>query len=219
MAVAERQRERMSWIATGPFRMGSEDFYPEEAPVREVAVQGFWMDEHAVTAADYRRFVRETGYVTVAERPLDPKDYPAADPELLVPGSLVFRKTAGPVPLDDHRNWWEYVPGASWRRPGGPGRRSTAATGTRSCRSPTRTRRPTQPGRERSSRPKPSGSTRRAAGSTAPHLPGATSTSRTEHQPRTPGKGSSPGRTSRRTDSGARIRSGASRRTATGSTT
>src|SRR5829696_7242490 len=121
MAVAERQQERMSWIATGPFRMGSEDFYPEEAPVREVAVQGFWMDEHAVTAADYRRFVRETGYVTVAERPLDPKDYPAADPELLVPGSLVFRKTAGPVPLDDHRNWWEYVPGASWRRPGGPG--------------------------------------------------------------------------------------------------
>src|SRR5215218_10196831 len=121
MAVAERQRERMSWIATGPFRMGSEDFYPEEAPVREVAVQGFWMDEHAVTAADYRRFVRETGYVTVAERPLDPADYPEADRDLLVPGSLVFRKTAGPVPLDDHRNWWEYVPGASWRRPGGPG--------------------------------------------------------------------------------------------------
>jgi formylglycine-generating enzyme len=123
MAVvdAERQQERMSWIPAGTFRMGSEDFYPEEAPVREVTVEGFWMDEHAVTAADYRRFVRETGYVTVAERPLDSKDYPDADPELLVPGSLVFRKTTGPVSLNDHRNWWEYVPGASWKRPGGPG--------------------------------------------------------------------------------------------------
>ena len=79
------------------------------------------MDEHAVTAADFRRFVRETGYVTVAERPLDPADYPDADPELLVPGGLVFRQTAGPVPLNDFRNWWEYVPGAYWKRPGGPG--------------------------------------------------------------------------------------------------
>ncbi|HEX2496967.1 MAG TPA: SUMF1/EgtB/PvdO family nonheme iron enzyme, partial [Gaiellaceae bacterium] len=62
MAVAERQQERMSWIPAGTFRMGSEDFYPEEAPVRDVEVEGFWMDEHAVIAADYRRFVRETGY-------------------------------------------------------------------------------------------------------------------------------------------------------------
>ncbi len=108
-------------IPAGAFRMGSEDFYPEEAPVREVAVDEFWIDEHAVTAAEFRRFVRQTGYVTVAERPLDPADYPDADPELLVPGALVFRGTAEPVPLDDVRVWWEYVPGASWRRPGGPG--------------------------------------------------------------------------------------------------
>ena len=101
--------------------MGSEDFYPEERPVREMRVDGFWMDEHPVTAAEFRRFVRETGYVTVAERPPDASDYPDADPDLLVPGSLVFRKTSGPVPLDDVRNWWEYVPGACWRRPGGPG--------------------------------------------------------------------------------------------------
>ena len=89
--------------------------------MHHVAVDGFWMDEHAVTAADFRRFVRETGYVTVAERPLDPDDYPDADPELLVPGSLVFGKTRGPVNLDDFRNWWAYVPGASWKRPGGAG--------------------------------------------------------------------------------------------------
>ena len=111
----------MSWIPGGEFLMGSEEFYPEERPSRRVAVDGFWMDEHPVTASDFRRFARETKYVTVAERPLDPADYPDADPELLVPGSLVFHKTAGPVPLDDVRHWWDYVPGAYWKRPGGPG--------------------------------------------------------------------------------------------------
>jgi formylglycine-generating enzyme len=111
----------MAWIEAGVFQMGSEDFYPEERPVREARVDGFWVDEHPVTAAEFRRFVRATHYVTLAERPPDPSDYPDADPDLLVPGSLVFRKTNGPVPLDDVRNWWEYVPGACWRRPGGPG--------------------------------------------------------------------------------------------------
>jgi formylglycine-generating enzyme required for sulfatase activity len=111
----------MAWIPGGAFLMGSEEFYPEERPVREVRVEEFWMDEHPVTAGEFRRFVRETGYVTVAERPPDASDYPDADLDLLVPGSLVFRKTSGPVPLDDVRNWWQYVPGASWRRPGGPG--------------------------------------------------------------------------------------------------
>ena len=111
----------MKWIDAGEFAMGSDAFYPEERPVHRVEVDGFWMDEHAVTAADFRRFVRDTGYVTVAERPLDPDDYPDADPELLVPGSLVFHKSSGPVSLDDFRNWWSYVPGASWKRPGGPG--------------------------------------------------------------------------------------------------
>jgi formylglycine-generating enzyme len=118
---AKSDRTGMAWIPGGAFAMGSEDFYPEERPVRRVAVDGFWMDERPVTAAEFRRFVRETGYLTVAERPLDPDLYPDADPDLLVPGSLVFRRTAGPVDLDDHRNWWEYVPGAYWKRPGGKG--------------------------------------------------------------------------------------------------
>src|SRR5678815_3178392 len=83
----------MTWIPGGEFSMGSEDFYPEERPVHRVTVDGFWMDEHPVTAADFRRFVRDTGYTTVAERPLDPADYPDAEQELLVPGSLVFRNT------------------------------------------------------------------------------------------------------------------------------
>jgi sulfatase modifying factor 1 len=120
LAAADTARD-MVWIAGGTFRMGSEDFYPEEAPVREVEVDGFWMDAHPVTAAEYRCFVRETGYVTLAERPLNPDDYPDADPALLVPGALVFRKTVGPVPLDDVRNWWEYMPGAYWKKPGGRG--------------------------------------------------------------------------------------------------
>ena len=111
----------MTWIPGGKFSMGSEDFYPEERPVRHVSVEGFWMDERPVTAAEFRRFVRETKYVTLAERPLPGEDYPDADPDLLVPGSLVFRKSTGPVALDDYRNWWEYVPGAYWKRPAGPG--------------------------------------------------------------------------------------------------
>ena len=115
------KREGMAWIPGATFAMGSEDFYPEERPVHHVHVDGFWMDESPVTAADFRRFVRETKHVTVAERPLDPEEYPDADPALLVPGSLVFRGPAGPVDLDDYRNWWEYVAGAFWKRPGGKG--------------------------------------------------------------------------------------------------
>ncbi|GAA4837576.1 formylglycine-generating enzyme family protein [Kitasatospora terrestris] len=108
-------------IPGGSFLMGSDDFYPEERPVHRVSVDGFWMDEHPVTVAAFRRFVKATGYVTVAERPPDPGDYPGADPADLVPGALVFRRTSGPVDLDDWRRWWSYAPGASWRRPYGEG--------------------------------------------------------------------------------------------------
>jgi formylglycine-generating enzyme required for sulfatase activity len=101
--------------------MGADDFYPEEQPVRRVDVAGFWIDVHPVTVAEFRSFVKATGYVTVAERPPEPADYPEADPALLVPGSLVFQPTRGPVDLRDHRAWWAYVPGASWRRPEGFG--------------------------------------------------------------------------------------------------
>ena len=105
----------------GTFRMGSDRFYPEERPVREASVDGFWIDRHPVTVAEFRRFVKATGYVTWAERPPEPDAYPDADPKLLVPGSLVFRKTDGPVDLRDFRNWWDWTPGADWRHPEGPG--------------------------------------------------------------------------------------------------
>ncbi|WP_372517951.1 formylglycine-generating enzyme family protein [Solirubrobacter phytolaccae] len=111
----------MVWIAGGTFRMGDERFYPEEQPVRSVSVDGFWIDAAPVTVASFRRFVRATGHVTTAERPPDAAAYPDADPALLVPGSLVFQRSRGPVPLDDHTRWWAYVPGACWHEPEGRG--------------------------------------------------------------------------------------------------
>jgi sulfatase modifying factor 1 len=112
----------MVWVPGGTFLMGSElADYPEEGPTHYAAVDGFWMDETPVTIAQFRRFVKATGYVTVAERPLDPADYPKIDPALLVAGSLVFHPTAGPVDLMNLLNWWHYVPGASWARPEGAG--------------------------------------------------------------------------------------------------
>jgi formylglycine-generating enzyme required for sulfatase activity len=113
-------REGMTWIAGGEFRMGDERFYPEEQPVRTVSVEGFWIDTAPVTVAAFRRFVRATGYVTTAEVAPDAAAYPGADPALLVPGSVVFQPSRGPVALDDHTRWWAYVPGAFWQRPEGP---------------------------------------------------------------------------------------------------
>jgi formylglycine-generating enzyme required for sulfatase activity len=110
----------MVWIAGGAFHMGSDAFYPQERPAHLSVVAGFWIDAHPVTTADFLRFVDATDYVTVAERPVHPAGYPDADPGLLVPGSLVFRRPSKPVPLHDYRAWWSYVPGASWRHPEGP---------------------------------------------------------------------------------------------------
>ncbi|WP_408642136.1 formylglycine-generating enzyme family protein [Speluncibacter jeojiensis] len=110
----------MTRIDGDTFWMGSEDFYPEERPVHQVGVDGFWIDTHQVTVAQFRRFVKDTGHVSTAETAPDPADYPGADPALLVPGSLVFTPPPGRVPLDDYTRWWSFVPGADWRHPEGP---------------------------------------------------------------------------------------------------
>lgn len=107
-------------IAGGEFPMGSERFYPEEAPLRRVKVGSFWMDETPVTNRQFAQFVAATGYCTVAEITPDPRDYPGMDPALAQPGSLVFRKTQLPVPLDDWNQWWEFCLCADWRHPSGP---------------------------------------------------------------------------------------------------
>ncbi len=100
--------------------MGSERFYAEEAPVRRVRVDGFWIDEAPVTNREFAAFVDARGYRTVAEIPPDPKIYGLL-PEVAVAGSLVFQRTTTPVPLHDHHAWWSFCEGASWRHPTGPG--------------------------------------------------------------------------------------------------
>lgn len=119
--VGESLVRDMVWVPGGTFRMGSDHHYPEEAPAHEVTVDGFWMDSTPVTNAAFQRFVEETGYVTLAERPANAADYPGARPELLVPSSVVFQKPRGRVDLRNHYNWWSYVAGADWRHPSGPG--------------------------------------------------------------------------------------------------
>ncbi|HEU0206476.1 MAG TPA: formylglycine-generating enzyme family protein [Pseudolysinimonas sp.] len=103
----------------GAFRMGS-DFYPEEGPIHEEWVEPFELDRYAVTNAQFAEFVASTGYITVAERELDPAMFPGATLDSLAPGSLVFTPTAGPVDLRDWRQWWAWTPGANWRHPFGP---------------------------------------------------------------------------------------------------
>ena len=111
----------MVWIPGGRFRMGSDHHYPEEAPAHWVAVEGFWMDRAPVTNSQFLRFVKATGHVTVAERPADPAAYPDARAELLQPASIVFVPPPGPIAMGDPYRWWQYVPGADWRHPEGPG--------------------------------------------------------------------------------------------------
>src|SRR5260370_8872231 len=107
-------------IPGGTFRMGSEEVYVEERPVHEVAVSRFWIDRYPVTKEQFARFVAEAGYLTVAERPLNPADFPGAPVENLVPGSMVFHRTKGPVDLRNYANWWRWTAGASWLHPCGP---------------------------------------------------------------------------------------------------
>ncbi|CAN5649221.1 formylglycine-generating enzyme family protein [soil metagenome] len=103
------------------FRMGSSRFYPEEAPSHTTVVSSFAIERHPVTNAQFAEFVEATGYVTVAEEPLDPALYPGVAEADLLPGALVFRPSAGPVDLRDWRQWWDWSTGACWRHPFGPG--------------------------------------------------------------------------------------------------
>ncbi len=119
---AGRAPHGMIFIPGGAFTMGSERFYPEEAPLRKVSVDPFWIDETPVTNAQFADFVEATGHVSFAELPPDPKDYPDMLPELAHPGSLVFEKTPGPIDLTQPDvPWWEFRIGANWRQPLGPG--------------------------------------------------------------------------------------------------
>ncbi|WP_298400300.1 formylglycine-generating enzyme family protein [Sphingobium sp.] len=111
----------MRLVAGGTFTMGSDRFYPEEAPQRRVSVDAFWIDETPVTNRQFADFVAATAYVTVAEEAPDPKLYPDMLPELAHPGSLVFTKPSMQTGLDDYGQWWRYELGACWKHPLGPG--------------------------------------------------------------------------------------------------
>ncbi|WP_454879369.1 formylglycine-generating enzyme family protein [Sphingobacterium detergens] len=110
---------KMVLIEGGKFLMGSSNF-EDSKPVHTVELHSFYMDEHEVTNAQFAQFVKETGYVTVAERKLDSKDFPGVDPNMLVPGSAVFSKPKELNSLNNYLMWWEYIPGANWQHPEGP---------------------------------------------------------------------------------------------------
>ena len=126
------------WIPPQTTILGSDAHYAEEAPAREVTVDGFWLQTHQVTNAEFAEFVDATGYLTVAERPLNPDDYPGAPPENLQPGSMVFHRTPGPVDLRHLNQWWTWTPGACWNHPRGP--RSSTTRPRASSRRPRRLR-------------------------------------------------------------------------------
>lgn len=108
-------------LAGGTFLMGADEVYAEEGPIRETTVDGFLIDPHEVTNRQFAAFVEATGHVTIAERPVDPAAFgvPAdqVPPDLLLPGSAVF--TPPEQPSQNYADWWQYVPGASWRKPYG----------------------------------------------------------------------------------------------------
>lgn len=121
VSSSENSSGKMVWIPGGSFQMGATDpQFTDARPLHKVTLTGFWMDEHEVTNAEYQKFVDATHYVTVAERPLNPKDYPGVPVQKLVSGSGVFAPPAHPVSLDDPLQWWSYVEGASWKHPNGP---------------------------------------------------------------------------------------------------
>jgi len=125
------ERDGMMWVPGGSFLMGSDHKLAQdnERPAHRVKVDGFWMDKHHVTNAQFRKFVEATGYVTTAEKRPDwetlkvqsPPGTPRPPDEVLVPGAMVFVGTDAPVSLRDWSQWWRYVPGASWKHPQGPG--------------------------------------------------------------------------------------------------
>ena len=121
----------MVWIPGGEFSMGSDDsgealcslsgVTRDAQPIHRVSVDGFWMDATEVTNEQFEKFVKATGYITVAEQKPTKEEFPTAPPENLIAGSTVFTPTAQPVKLNDYFQWWSYVRGADWRHPAGPG--------------------------------------------------------------------------------------------------
>ena len=130
ISVNDLGTEGMVLIKGGEFEMGGDNTQadPDEYPKHPVKVSSFYMDANPVTNAQFKKFVEATGYITTAEQKPDweelkkdlPPGTPKPDDAMLVAASLVFKQTAGPVNLNDYGQWWEWVPGASWKHPQGP---------------------------------------------------------------------------------------------------
>lgn len=129
--TASKVSEGMVYIKGGVFEMGAdnEQARPDEYPKHKVEVDGFWIDKHEVTNAQFREFVEATGYVTTAEKKPDweemkkqlPPGTPKPPEDVLVAASLVFTPTDRAVDLNNYSQWWTWVSGANWRQPEGPG--------------------------------------------------------------------------------------------------
>jgi formylglycine-generating enzyme len=117
---SEQPYPGMVWVPGGTFTMGDDDERSEERAAHKVTVSGFWIDRHEVTNAQFAIFVEATGYRTIAERGLDPKERPDLPPELLAAGASVFHQPDSLMNLVDIGQWWRFVPGANWRHPAGP---------------------------------------------------------------------------------------------------
>lgn len=160
----------MAWIPGGEFSMGAQDppgmdkvgmqATLDSRPIHRVYVDGFWMDKADVTNGEFAKFVKATGYVTIAERKPRAEDFPGAPPENLVAGSVVFSPPDHEVPLNDHYQWWAYVPGANWRHPWAPLPVSRERRTTLSCKSRIKMLRLTPSGPGSDCRPKLNGNLR-----------------------------------------------------------
>ena len=116
---SDKKDNGMVFVQGGSFMMGNKDF-SDAVPVHKVTVNSYWIDAHEVTNAEFSVFVKATKYITVAERPLDPKAFPGVPLEKLKAGSLVFKAPKQVSSLDNYFEWWEFVAGADWRHPLGP---------------------------------------------------------------------------------------------------
>ena len=122
--------EGMVWIPGGTFSMGTnkaneslcnvKGITQDATPIHTVYVDGFWMDEHEVTNAEFAAFVKATGYVTVAEQTPTQQEFPDASPEMLHAGSVVFKPPVEKAELENYLQWWSFVFGANWKHPEGP---------------------------------------------------------------------------------------------------
>lgn len=119
--VSSSGRKDMVYIQPGTYEMGTQDpDFADASPVHKVTLHGFWIDTHEVTNAQFKDFVNATNYITVAERPLNPADFPGVPASSLVPGSAVFTTPKHEVSLTDPSQWWKYIPDANWKHPTGP---------------------------------------------------------------------------------------------------